>query len=176
MADAKWKVRRSMYPLRSPWLSVRADECTTVRGHDVSPFYVLELSDFVHVLATVKDQVVLVRQYRHGASEWTLELPGGAMDTGENDPVAVAARELREETGYRGGTWTYVMALSIDPARYANRLHFVRADSVSAGAAKPDATEDIETVLVSRDEALQLVRSGKIINAAHAAMIFMGLT
>lgn len=175
MKNDKWTVRSSSYQVRSPWLSVRADDCETSTGIKIAPYYVLEFPDFVHVLAMTDDHIVLVRQYRHGAGNWSLELPGGVMDQGESDPIQAAIRELSEETGFQGGEWSYVMPLSVDPARCANRLHFVRALGVSPGIANPEPCENIETILVSREEAVDLAKSGAIANAAHVGMLLIGL-
>ena len=79
----KWQVRRSRYVLEDRWIRVRADDCVTPRGTEISPFYVLEYRDFAQVVATdEEDRVVLVRLYRHGRGEVSLELPGGIMNPG----------------------------------------------------------------------------------------------
>ena len=177
MSGEAWTVRRSRHVLRDRWISVRADDCTTADGVDVSPYYVVEFPDFVHVLALDEaDRVVLVRQYRHGLGGSSLELPGGVVDEGETDLVAVAARELREETGYGGGALAHVTTLSVDPARYANRLHLVRARGVVPGTARPEPSERIEVVLVAREEALRLALSGAIVNAQHVGLLVIGLS
>jgi 8-oxo-dGTP pyrophosphatase MutT (NUDIX family) len=177
MRDKAWTVRASTHAVRDRWISVRADDCVTASGAAVAPYYVLEFPDFVHVLALDEaGRVVLVRQYRHGYGGLSLELPGGVVDPGETDVLAVAARELREETGYVGGSLTRLTTLSVDPARYANRLHLVRATGVVAGMASPEPTEDIEVVLVPRDEAIRLALSGGIVNAAHVGLLLIGLT
>src|SRR4051812_5476768 len=115
MSDRAWTVQRSSYAMRDCWISVRADDCTTPAGATVAPYYVLEFPDFVHVLAlNAEDCVVLVRQYRHGHRDLSLELPGGVMDPGDDDILAVAARELREETGYTSESLAHVTTLSVD--------------------------------------------------------------
>jgi ADP-ribose pyrophosphatase len=48
------------------------------------------------------EQAVLVRQYRHAAGGWLLEVPAGKLD-GSEPPETCAARELEEETGFRPG-------------------------------------------------------------------------
>ena len=176
MPTTAWTVQRSRHLLRDRWLSVRADDCTTAAGTLVAPYYVLEFPDFVHVLAIdAENHVVLVRQYRHAYGGESLELPGGVMDPGEGDVLTVAARELREETGYRGGTLSHAVTLSVDPARHANRLHLVRAVDVEAGPSEPEASEDIAVVRVPREEARRLALSGEIVNAAHVGLLLIGL-
>ncbi|POR39904.1 NUDIX hydrolase [Methylobacterium sp. V23] len=177
MAGVKsWTTHRSVHVLQDRWISVRADYCSTPNGVAVAPYYILEFPDFVHVFATdAADRVILVRQYRHGLQGLSLELPGGVMDLHDTDAVAVGARELQEETGYSGGTLAHLATLSVDPARYANRLHLIRATCVIAGLSDPEPTEDIEVVLVSRQEAKRLALSGGISNAGHAGLMLISL-
>lgn len=54
---------------------------------------------------TEAGELLLVRQYRHAAGEWMLEVPAGRLEEGE-DPLAAARRELEEETGYRAADWS----------------------------------------------------------------------
>jgi ADP-ribose pyrophosphatase len=53
------------------------------------------------VAVTTDNQFLLVEQFRPGPEEYILELPAGRLDAGE-EPMAAAARELLEETGYQG--------------------------------------------------------------------------
>jgi 8-oxo-dGTP pyrophosphatase MutT (NUDIX family) len=174
--DRNWTVRGSAHPLRDRWISVRADDCAAPSGAVIAPYYVLEFPDFVHVLAIdADDRVVLVRQYRHGLRGMSLELPGGMMDPGETDVLAAAARELREETGFTGGSLTHLTTLSPEPARYDNRLHLVRATGITAGTASPEPTEDIEVLRVPRAEAVRLALTGAVAHAGHVGLLLIGL-
>ena len=71
-------------------------------GVVVENYFVRESRGFSVVCAlTPDDQILLVRQYKHGIGEMVTELPAGMIDEGET-PAACAARERTEETGYTG--------------------------------------------------------------------------
>src|SRR6185437_9773350 len=64
-------------------------------------FFVLEAPSWVNIIPlTAKREVVMVRQYRHGISGFTLEIPGGMIDPEDASPAVAARREMVEETGY----------------------------------------------------------------------------
>ena len=51
---------------------------------DPHPFYRIESPAWVNVVAlTEQDELVMVRQFRHGSRAVTLEIPGGLVDPGE---------------------------------------------------------------------------------------------
>ena len=98
-------------------------------------------------------RVVLVRQLREAARAELLELPAGTAEAGE-DPLVTAQRELREETGYVGGTWRRLGAVWTSPGFLREHMHLFLADGVEPGEAEPDADEDVELVLLPFAEAV----------------------
>jgi len=108
-----------------------------------------------------RQRVVLVRQYRHPVGRVTLELPAGKLDRGESARSCVA-RELREETGYSARRIKPLLDYWPTPAFSDEVLHLFVAEGLSPGAHEPDADEFLEVVRLPFDEALGLVRSGKI--------------
>lgn len=172
-----WSVESTSYPLKDRWISVRADDCVTGSGVALKPYYTFEYPDFVHVLAlTAQRNIVLTRQYRHGFGGPVLELPGGMADASDDSLIATGLRELREETGFTAARTRLMPPLSVDPAKFRNRLHLVLAyDAVQGGTRALDAGEEIEVIEVSIPECLNLMRQGRFPNAAHAGMLMIGL-
>lgn len=137
-------------------------------------FVAMDAPDWVLVTAvTTAGELVMVRQFRFGSSDLSLEVPGGVADPGERDPVATGRRELLEETGYAGGEAWLAGSVFPNPALQRNRCHFVIIDGVvPTGVLKFDEHEDItmETVPVAR--ALELARTGHITHALALTALF----
>ena len=88
-------------------------------------FVVLNPPDWVNVIALTPDhQIVLVKQFRYGLNDFTLEIPGGLIDQGE-DLLAAGIRELREETGFEGGEARLLGSVDPNPAIQSNRSHLI---------------------------------------------------
>ncbi len=144
--DRTWRIAHSETVLKDRWIDVRADQCVTPSGLNIGPYYVLSYPEWVHVVALTRaDELVLVRQYRHGAGAVFLELPGGQADAADTELELTARRELAEETGYTAARWQRVTTMHPNPATHANRLHFFLA--LDAEPAGPQALEPSEAGL-----------------------------
>lgn len=172
-----WRVTSSRTLLRDRWIDLRVDSLLTGTGTVIEPWYVLTYPDWAVVVAlTPEDELVLVRQWRHGAQRWSLELPGGVVDEADADPLAAARRELREETGFVAEAWRHVSASHTNPAIQTNRLHVTLATgAVRRGDATPDPGEALEVVLLPVPRVLEGLAGGLIGQSMHVGAVLLGL-
>lgn len=178
MTDAPpWTTLDSRTLIEDRWIRLRADRLRTAEGVELAPWYVLDYPDWAVVVAlTADDRLVLVRQWRHAAQSWCLELPGGVMDPGDADAIVAARRELLEETGHAAAEWRYLYAGYPNPAIQTNRLHVTLATGAhAAAAATPEPGESIGVVLMPVAEVLAGLQRGLIGQAMHVGAIMVGL-
>ena len=174
LKNRAWKVLKSENILRlGPWLSVRQECVELPNGTQIPSWYILEVPDWINVIAITKDgKMVMEDQYRHGLGETHYELVAGVVDEGET-PLQAAQRELSEETGYEGGEWRLFMTLSPNPTNHNNLSYTFLATGVEKKREQhQEPTEDIHVDIMSREEVYELLQSGEIIQALHAAPLW----
>jgi ADP-ribose pyrophosphatase len=136
-------------------------------------FYRILSSSWAQIVPVTKERdVVFVRQYRHGASKVTLEIPAGLVDLGE-DPAEAALRECLEETGYRARNPISLGVVNPNPALFANRLYaYLAWDVVPERAIQNVGVEQTEVVLVPTRELAKIMLDGTIDHALVVATLW----
>lgn len=113
----------------------------------------------------------LVGQYRYTLNAWHWEIPegGGPM---EDDPLASAKRELKEETGLIGRSWSEIVHLHTSNSVTDEEGFIFLAEDLEEGISDPEDTEaDLKVWKLPLKEALQMVLDGKITDS----MSIMGI-
>lgn len=110
------------------------------------------------------NHIILVQQYRYGASCFLWEIPAGKLEKGE-DPFKCAVRELEEETGYTTDDYTYLGKLNPSPAIMSEVIHLYLAKNLQEGVRHLDEDEFLEIERVPFDMAYQMVMNGEITDA-----------
>ncbi|MEM9174553.1 MAG: NUDIX hydrolase [Myxococcota bacterium] len=137
------------------------------------PFYRIESPDWVNVVALTRDeQLVLVRQFRHGSRTVTLEIPGGLIDPGET-PAIAGERELLEETGFRAGRLESLGSINPNPALFGNRVHMqVALDCEQVDRIRNESTEHTTFELLPVSDLREVVRRIGIDHALAVAALY----
>jgi ADP-ribose pyrophosphatase len=158
-----WQLLDSTYSFRDRWLSVRSDTVRLPGGKTMSPYHVVEVADWVNVVAISEaGNVILVEQYRHAVKRVLLEIPAGHVDPKE-DRTAAARRELLEETGYGYGAWHALGALHPVASRFANQVHSYLALGVrKIGEPQQEESENLHIHEMPWTEFVAGLQSGKL--------------
>ena len=155
--------------LKTEWFTVEEEHFDHIESLQGKPYYRLNAPDGAMILAlTGKGEMVLIRQFRPALNEYTLELPSGMVQPGE-DPAVAAARELYEETGYVCESMEFLGQGGV----MMHRTNSKQFTFLAKGATlDPDfqPQEDIEVLVVSPARFKDLVISGEFQQLAAMAL------
>ena len=173
MPPEPWKVVSSQKDRSYRVFSLRTDRAVSPRTGKEHSFFILESTSWVNIIPLTSDgKVVMVRQYRHGAGEVTLEIPGGLVEE-DDTPATAAMRELVEETGYTAREVIPLGNVQPNPAIQNNRCYsFIARDVRLTREQSQDEKEDIEVVLKSLSEIPAAIRNGEITHALVLAAFY----
>jgi ADP-ribose pyrophosphatase len=166
MESGSWQTLGREYLYESPWCAFRVDDVELPGGARIE-YGVLESGGFAAVVpVTPGGDVVLVRQWRQPLDAFTLELPSGGVDAGE-EPELAARRELFEETGFRANKLEYLTSVHTSTGRSTEVCHLFRCEAErDERGPRPEPTEFIQVVEMPFQEALGMVPEGTITDAA----------
>lgn len=157
----RWTVHgeRSLY--ESEWMNLRLVDVELPSGARFE-HHVLRLP--AEASATVVHDpergVLLLRRHRFVTDSWGWEIPGGRVDEGET-PAEAAARETREETGWRPGPVRHLFSYHPAPGGIDQTFHVFAAEgAVEEGEPDVDEAERVEWVPVERVR--ELIRGGEV--------------
>lgn len=119
-----------------------------------------------------RDELCLLKQWRHAVGEFIWEFPAGCLEPGE-PPMETAKRELEEEAAVIASEW-HELGKSAMSAGCSNEvLYFYAARELSPGTLKLDEAEQLEAHWIARDQIRAMARNGEIIDAKSLAMLLL---
>ncbi|EKE18604.1 MAG: NUDIX hydrolase [uncultured bacterium] len=174
----KWKVIRETDVSPSKWFPVLQQTVELPNGKIVDDYFISPLGNVVMVLPiTTKNEVVLVKQYKHAVGEILIELPAGFQQKGKTLEESALA-ELEEEVGIKTtvGNLISIGKNANNPTKTTNVTYCYLAKNLEFNSKQNfDTNEEIEIVKVSPQEALEMIKKGEIWVADSVAAITRAL-
>lgn len=149
------------YPFKGRIFDIAVCEAELVNGAKVRRDVICH-SGGACVLPVYDDgTVTLVKQYRYGVSEVTLEVPAGKLEVGE-DPLEAVKRELSEETGCAADEIIFLGKDYSSPAILSEVIYIYLARGLHGGKQHLDDGEFLELVRIPLKDAVDMVMRGEI--------------
>jgi 8-oxo-dGTP pyrophosphatase MutT (NUDIX family) len=164
--QAPYEVDAGADVLGSWHFTVRRHVLTPPDGHPVTREIEVHRGSAAGVAVDGEDRVTLVRQYRLPLRRWTLELPTGGVEDGE-DPATAGRRELTEETGLVPGEWSELGRFANAPGHSTQWTSLFLASRCHLGPTRRSGLEEstMSVQMLTFDEADSFVRNGSIVDA-----------
>ncbi len=168
-----WQRLTTDYPYVYHMFRIRADQVRWPDGHE-APYVYVQVTGAVWIVPVTADgQIILIRQFRYTMDDWCWEVPAGGMHDFTGSPLDLAKRELAEEVGGTSDDWLYVGSFRpgnsiIDAVYHICLARDVRLDHEP----QPEPGEIIEVHLTPLERALEMARSGEIVDG-HSALALL---
>ncbi len=146
-------------------IKVELDE-VELENHQTAYREIVRHNGGVGILAMIENKILLVKQYRYAQNDYTLEIPAGKIEIGE-DPYETGMREIEEETGYHAKSLTLFSKALPTPGYCTEVLYLYEANGLEK-ATNPlacDEDEFIDVYLMDINEAYQKVINMEIKDA-----------
>ena len=151
-------------------LKVHRDIVRLPDGTEGSREYIKHPGAVAIVALTEDRQLLLERQYRYPPRREFIEIPAGKLEPGEPH-LDTAKRELMEETGYEAGEWTRLCVIDTAIGYTDERIELFLAKKLVKKTRKLDVGEFLEIFLLPFDDAVVMVRDGRISDVKTVAAI-----
>jgi ADP-ribose pyrophosphatase len=169
--------------VKDEWIDFRRLSFRFPDGSVAGPFYSYTRSDYAVILAMDEDgRCICVTQYRQGIREVTTEFPAGGIEwngrdsggTREEQALAAAKRELREETGYISDSWEHLLTVPSDATLSDNYAHiYLAKDCRRSFDQELDRMEFLNVKLYTVREMEEMIRAGRFQQAVHVMAWYM---
>lgn len=172
----KWKTLKSEVVFDQKWMPIIRETVELSNGEILDDFYMWQEGDIVICIPQFQDGTFLmIRQYRHGLEDFSLEFPAGWREPQEQLEDSMK-RELYEETGYDAQELQLLAWVKVAPGKIRGKTYVYTAKiSGEPVAVEYEATEQLEVLRLSAAEIETAILTGKIIDSRIIAAWYLYL-
>ncbi|MFA5948567.1 MAG: NUDIX hydrolase [Candidatus Gracilibacteria bacterium] len=159
-----WKTISKKTILKTKVFFVTEETCAKKDKTIINNFYVIHPKNVVVIIPlTEKNEVVVIKQYRHSVKKTDYELPAGHIENKDKKNIKQAAiRELLEETGYKPKTLKLIYTAYSSIGKQDNKVFYFLAKGCKKIQEQTlEKDEEIETKVMSIKKSLQLMDKNK---------------
>ena len=167
--NGNWTIKQTLKVFENDFFKVFDDEFIQPDGKD-GKYATICFVRGVSVLPIDDDRFVyLTKQFRYALEREDLEVVAGAVE--DEKPLEAAKREAKEELGIEAGEWTDLGKIESDTSITNSTAYLFLARKLTFTEPAREGTEQIETVKMKFDEALEKVLKGEITHGQTVALI-----
>jgi ADP-ribose pyrophosphatase len=167
--NGPWTIKETRRIYKNEFLELFEDKVVQPDGED-GEYATVRMKAGVCTLAIDdEDNVYLTRQFRYALGADSLEVIAGGME--EGSPLENAKREAREEMGIEADEWIDLGTAETDTSIVHSQAHFFVARKLKFAEPEREGTEEMESVRMSFDAAVEKVLSGEIKHALSCVLI-----
>ncbi len=161
----KWKILKETDVSPSKWFPVLQHTVKLPNGTIIDDYFISPMGNVVMVLPiTSKNEIVLIKQYKHALGEILIELPAGFQQKGKTLEESALA-ELEEEVGIKttADNLIFLGKTANNPTKTTHVTFGYLAKNLEFNSKQnTEITENIEILKVSPNEALEMIKRGEI--------------
>jgi len=171
-----WQVlKRELVIDCSPWLSLWRETIRLPDGREIDDYYQIEERNYVVIVAWQNGKVLGLWRYKHGPCRVNLGLPAGYLEKDEN-ALAAAQRELREEAGLTSPNWQHLGSYCVDGNRSQAQAHiFVALDCRFVEACVSDDLEEHIGEWLTPQQWAEYLATGTVATLGAAMAVHAGI-
>lgn len=166
-----WKKLSSSIKYDNPWIKVEEDQVINPSGGEGIYGKIHFKNIAIGIVPVDEDgNTWLVGQHRYPLNEYSWEIPEGGCPEEENK-LAAAKRELKEETGLSAKKWKELLKMHLSNS-VSDEVGFVYvATELTQGATAFEDTEDLQVKKLPLKAAVQMVMNGEITDSLSVAAL-----